>query len=200
MWLWHLSGLWWPAGLSLVPFRYHSLPALSLSCFPWRVESIPKSFKYDFEMIVGSRGMRQGNRRKKVISYSIPPPFTTTPSPSKDFYTLVCYWAEGTAVSGDCLSWLQPAPEGTPALLICCFAQLSCGGVGLRTLAKWGVLYLASDSCKKSDWQQGGFLSRELAGWCEGTRKGGDRSPRASFERHYRFSDKISFPYWKELL
>ena len=76
--------------------------------------------------------MRQGNRRKKVISYSTPSSVYHNPQPPQKrlfFLTLhVLLDRRHTAVAGDCLSLAEAtAPEGTPALLVCCFAQPRCG-------------------------------------------------------------------------
>ena len=72
--------------------------------------------------------MRQGNRRKKVISYSTP--YHNLPSQKKTFLFLTLHVLLGR----DAQLWLvtafpclKPAPAGTPALPVCCFAQLSCG-------------------------------------------------------------------------
>ena len=85
-----------------------------------------------FEMIV-----KQGNEARKQEEESNfifhPLLFTTTRSPPKkdSFFFLTLHVLLGrrhTAVAGDCLSLAEAtAPEGTPALLVCCFAQPRCG-------------------------------------------------------------------------
>ena len=87
-----------------------------------------------FEMIV-----KQGNeaRKQEEESNFIFHPLLCLPRPEAPqkktlfFFFLTLHVLLGrrhTAVAGDCLSLAEAtAPEGTPALLVCCFAQPRCG-------------------------------------------------------------------------
>ena len=65
--------------------------------------------------------MRNENKEGKS---NFTPSFTCPPN---KFLLCVHYWVTA-------LSCQKPASDGTPALLVCCFAQLNCGVWGSRTL------------------------------------------------------------------
>lgn len=110
------------------------------------------SFKYDFWDDSWSRGMRQGNRRKKVISYSTPSSVYHDPKPPKKrlffffFFNTACVIGQKTHSCGWWLPFLgwshssrgNPCPAG----LLLCSAEM--WGVGLKDPCQSEEFYLAS--------------------------------------------------------
>lgn len=130
-------------GSQLGPFKYPPCRPLPFPASLGDLNLYLMSFKYDFWDDSWSRGMRQGNRRKKVISYSIPSSIYHPPQKKRHFlfFNTACVIGQKMRSCGwwlpEASSWGNPCPAG----LLLCSAEL--WGVGLKDPGQSEEFYLA---------------------------------------------------------